>query len=66
MDIFDKIEYDDYKQSHNNFSLIWKTYQILREGLIVSDEELDNLIDNHNKNEDYELSDKLSKLKTII
>ena len=45
MDIFDKIKYDDYKQSHNNFSLIWITYQILREGLKVSDEELDNLIE---------------------
>ena len=63
MDIFDKIEYDGYKKSHNNFSLIWKTYQILREGLKVSDEELDNLIEVHNKNEDYELSNKLSKLK---
>jgi len=66
MDIFDKIEYDGYKQSHNNFSLLWKTYQILREGLKVSDEELDSLIDYHNKNEDYEISDKLLKLKTII
>lgn len=66
MDIFDKIKHDDYKQSHNNFSLIWITYQILREGLKVSDEELDNLIDEHNKNEDYELSDKLTKYKTII
>lgn len=61
MDIFDKIECDSYKQTHNNFSLIWKTYQILREGLNVSNEELNNLIDYHNKNEDYELSDKLSK-----
>ena len=50
MDILDKIEYDGYKQSHNNFSLLWKTYQILREGLKVSDEELDNLIDEHNPN----------------
>ena len=66
MDILDKIEYDGYKQSHNNFSLLWKTYQILREGIHVSDDELDNLIDYHNKNEDYEISDKLLKLKTII
>lgn len=31
MDILDKIEYDGYKSSHNNFSMVWKTYQILRE-----------------------------------
>lgn len=63
MNILDKIEFDGYEQSHNKFNLIWKTYQILREGLKVSDEELDNLIDYYNKNEDYEISYKLLKIK---
>jgi len=66
MDILDKIEMDGFKSSHNNFSMVWKTYQILREGLEVSNNEIDELIKYHNKNEDYRISDKLLKIKTII
>jgi hypothetical protein len=66
MDILDKIEMGGFESSHNNFSMVWKTYQILREGLKVSNDELDGLIKYHNQNEDYGISDKLNKLKTII
>ena len=66
MDILDKIEMDGFKSSHNNFSMVWKTYQILREGLEVSNNEIDELIKYHNKNEDYRISAKLLKIKTII
>ena len=66
MDILDKIEMDGFKSSHNNFSMVWKTYQILREDLKVSNDELDELIKYHNRNDDYEISDKLLKIKTII
>ena len=66
MDILDKIEMDGFKSSHKNFSMVWKTYQILREGLEVSNNEIDELIKYHNKNEDYRISDKLLKIKTII
>jgi hypothetical protein len=66
MDILDKIEMDGFESSHNNFTMVWKTYQILREGLKVSNDELDELIKYHNRNEDYEISDKLLKIKTII
>jgi hypothetical protein len=66
MDILDKIEMDGFESSHNNFSMVWKTYQILREGLKVSNGELDELIKYHNQSEDYLISDKLNKLKTII
>jgi hypothetical protein len=66
MDILDKIEMDGFESSHNNFSMVWKTYQILREDLKVSNDELDELIKYHNRNDDYEISDKLLKIKTII
>lgn len=66
MDILDKIKYDGYESSYNDFSMVWKTYQILREGLEVSDNELDELIKYHNQRENYELSDKLLKIKTKI
>lgn len=66
MDILDKIKLDGFESSHSNFSMFWKTYQILREGLKASNDELDELIKYHNQNEDYLISDKLNKLKTII
>lgn len=66
MDIIDKIEMDEFNSSHNNFSMVWKTYQVLREGLKVSSDEIDELINYHKSNEDYEICEKLNKLKTII
>jgi len=66
MDILDEIENDGYKSSHNDFSMLWKSYQIVREGLKVSNDELDKLIEYHNNNEDYIISNNLTKFKTII
>jgi len=66
MDIIDKIKMDEFNSSHNNFSMVWKTYQVLREGLKVSSDEIDELINYHKSNEDYEICEKLNKLKTII
>ncbi|HHX69480.1 MAG TPA: hypothetical protein GX708_15720 [Gallicola sp.] len=66
MDIIDKIKMDEFNSSHNNFSMVWKSYQVLREGLKVSSDEIDELINYHKSNEDYEICEKLNKLKTII
>lgn len=62
----DKIEIDGFNSSYNNFSMVWKSYQVLREGLKVSNYEIDELINYHKSNEDYEICEKLNKLKTII
>jgi hypothetical protein len=66
MDIMDKIEIDGFNSSYNNFSMVWKSYQVLREGLKVSNDEIDELINYHSSKEDYEICEKLNKLKTII
>lgn len=49
----------------DNFSLMLKTYQLLREGYIASNKEIEILIEFHNQNENYEISDKLLKMKNI-
>lgn len=66
MDIMDKIEMDGFESSYNNFSMVWKSYQILRNGLKVSNEEIDELIDYHKSKEEFEICSKLNKIKTII
>ena len=62
----DKIEMDGFNSSYNNFSMVWKSYQVLREGLKVSNDEIDELIEYHKSKEDYEICEKLNKIKTII
>ena len=62
MDIMD----NGFNSSHNNFSMVWKSYQVLRDGLKVSNGEIDELIDYHSSKEDYEICEQLNKLKTII
>jgi len=62
----DKIEMDGFESSYNNFSMVWKSYQILRNGLKVSNEEIDELIDYHKSKEEFEICSKLNKIKTII
>jgi aerobic-type carbon monoxide dehydrogenase small subunit (CoxS/CutS family) len=66
MDILDKIEMDGFESSYNNFSMIWKSYQVLREGLKVSNDEIDELIKYHTSKEEFEICEKLNKIKTII
>jgi hypothetical protein len=53
----------DYEDSMNDFSLTWKSYQVLREGLVVTDKELQELIDYNEVNERYEICEKLNNLK---
>lgn len=65
MDIMDKIEMGGF-ESYNNFSMVWKTYQVLRESLKVSKEEIDELIHYHMLQEDYEICEKLNKFKTEL
>ena len=64
MDIMDRMK--EFNSSYDNFSMVWKSYQVLREGLKVSNEEIDELIEYHKSKEDYEICEKLNKLKTII
>lgn len=48
------------ENKYNDFNMIWKSYQILREGLKVSNVEIEELISYHNRNEDYEISHRLN------
>jgi hypothetical protein len=66
MDVLDKIEMDGFESSHNNFSMVWKSYQVLRECLEVSNDEIDELIKYHTSKEEFEICDKLNKFKTMI
>ncbi len=59
----DEINKTNYYNSYNNFQMIWKSYQVLRDGLKLNNEELDTLIDYHSRNEDYEICEQLLKLK---
>ena len=43
--------------------MVWKGYQVLREGLVVSKDEIDELIRYFESTEDYGICDKLNKLK---
>lgn len=52
-----------FESSYNDFSMVWKSYQVLREGLKVSNEEIDELISYHISNEDFEICANLAKLK---
>lgn len=54
----------DVEIAYNNFKIIWKSYQVLRDGLKVSNEEIDELIQYYTLMEEYEICDKLNKLKT--
>lgn len=49
-------KYNDF----NDFNMMWKSYQILREGLKVSNVEIEELISYHNRNENYEISHQLN------
>jgi hypothetical protein len=44
-------------------SLVWKAYQVLREGLEVSKDEIQELIRYFESTEDYGICDKLNRLK---
>ena len=48
----------EVKSSYDDFSMVWKSYQILREGLEVSKDEIEELVMYY-----YEICDKLNKLK---
>jgi len=47
----------NYKK--NQFDKVYKTYNILREGIVSSDEEIQELIDYFTQTEDYEICEKL-------
>ena len=53
----------EIKSSYYDFSMVWKSYQVLREGLVVSKDEIDELIRYFEYTEDYGICDKLNKLK---
>ena len=53
----------EYRSSYYNYSMVWKAYQVLREGLEVSKDEIEELIRYFESTEDYEICDKLNKLK---
>jgi len=59
MDILNKIELNNYEKSHNEFAYVYRAYLILRGGLIVSNEEIINLISFFEKKEDFEICKKL-------
>jgi hypothetical protein len=45
----------DPKSKYNNFQNVWKSYQIIREGLIVPKDEIKELISYFEASEDYEI-----------
>ena len=59
------IKIQDFESSHDDFSMVLKTYKVLREGFKVTDEEIDDLIKYHSIRESYEICDKLNKYKLI-
>jgi hypothetical protein len=61
----DKIQINDFESSYNNFSMYWKSYQVLREGFKVSNEEIDELLKYHTLKEEFEICQKLNEIKTI-
>ena len=63
MDILDNIELNNYEKSHNEFLYVYRAYLILREGLIVSNEKMNDLISFFEKKEDFEICNKLKLLK---
>tara|TARA_R110000772_G_scaffold2410_1_gene8321 strand:- start:42079 stop:42255 length:177 start_codon:yes stop_codon:yes gene_type:complete len=50
----DKIKMD-------NFSMVWKSYQVLREDLKVSEEEMDELIKYQESKEKFEICEQLKR-----
>ena len=53
----------EIKSSYYDSSMVWKGYQVLREGLEVSKDEIQELIRYFESTEDYGICDKLNKLK---
>ena len=51
----------EIKRKYNDFQMAYKSYQILREGLIVPNDELQQLIDFFEKSENYEICKKLKE-----
>ena len=49
----------EIKSSYYDYSMVWKGYQVLREGLVVSKDEIDELIRYFESTEDYGICDKL-------
>lgn len=54
----------EYRSSYYNSSMVWKAYQVLREGLEVSKDEIEELIRYFESTEDYGICDKLNRLKS--
>lgn len=50
---------EEIKYKKNQFDKVYKSYKILREGLVSSDEEIKELIDYFTQTEDYEICAKL-------
>jgi hypothetical protein len=50
---------DEIKIKKSEFDKVYKSYQILREELFSSDEEIKELIDYFKQTEDYEICEKL-------
>lgn len=50
---------DEIKIKKSEFDKVYKSYQILREELVSSDEEIKELIDYFKQTEDYEICEKL-------
>ena len=49
----------DPKSKYNNFQNVWKSYQIIREGLTVPKDEIKELISYFEVSEDYEICKRL-------
>lgn len=45
----------------DNFSMVWKSYQVLREDLKVSEEEMDELIKYQESKEKFEICEQLKR-----
>jgi hypothetical protein len=50
---------DEIKIKKSEFDKVYKSYQILREEIFSSDEEIKELIDYFKQTEDYEICEKL-------
>lgn len=54
----------EIKSSYYDSSMVWKAYQVLRDGLEVSKDEIQELIRYFESIEDYGICDKLNRLKS--
>lgn len=63
MDELDRIKLENYQAIYNDTNMAMECYKVLREGLVVSNERLDELIEYAIKKEMFEAVNRLIKKK---